>query len=134
MNTYDPKDLSSRISCNNMSYLSYNEAKKNGEIMDNIFRCNMVDSYADGFRDQESSLIKGSLIGKKSCIYKRPEYNMGDWENQFMSFDKNNNLFNNNTKAKTITKLNHLCKDQMLNNDNYNLGTTNVFTNQFAKF
>jgi hypothetical protein len=138
MNTYNPGKLSADISCTTMSYLSYNEAKKQGEIMNKIFRSNEYDSYTDGFRDKETSLIKGSMIDKKNCIYKRPEYNMGDWGDQFSSFGSfmdERKLFNNNTKAKTITKApSNLCKDELLQNDVYNLGTNNVFTNQFSKF
>ena len=138
MNTYNPKKLSSDISCTTMSYLSYNEAKKQAEIMDKVFRSNEYDSYIDGFRDKESSLIKGSLIDKKNCIYKRPEYNMGDWSDQFTSFKyaDERNLFNNNTKAKTVTKSsqsNNLCKDGLMQNDNYNLKTNDIFTNEFYK-
>jgi hypothetical protein len=135
MNTYNPKQLSADISCTTMSYLSYNESKRQAEIMDKIFRSNFKDSYTDGFRDQETNLIKGSFIDKKNCIYKRPEYSMGEWGDQFMSFDNTRNIFNNSTKAKTITKApSKLCKDQLLQNDNYDLGTANVFTNQYSKF
>ena len=137
MNTYNPKQLSADISCTTMSYLSYNEAKNQGKIMDKIFRSNEYDSYTDGFRDKETTLIKGSMIDKKNCIYKRPEYNMGDRGDQFMSFGyaDERSLFNNNTKAKTITKPpSNLCKDGLLQNDVYNLGTNNVFTNEYSKY
>lgn len=135
MDTYNPKQLSSDISCKTMSYLSQDEAIKNSQIIDKVLRTNMYDSYVDGFRDKESDLIKGSFIDKKNCIYKRPEYNMGDWGDQFMSFDYDRNIFNNNTKAKTISKqTSQFCKDKMLQNDNYILTSTNIFTNEYSKF
>lgn len=135
MNTYNPKKLSAEISCTTMNYLSYNEAKKQSEVNDKIFRSNEYDSYTDGFRDKETTLIKGSMIDKKNCIYKRPEYNMGDWGDQFTTFNyaDDRSLFNNNTKAKIISKK-PLCKDELLQNDNYNLGTTNGFTNEYSKY
>jgi hypothetical protein len=57
-------------------------------------------------KGDESELLQGFSINKKSCIYKRPEYNEGTWNSQYQSSDtfKNNintyKLFDYQTKNK----------------------------------
>jgi hypothetical protein len=61
------------------------------------------DRYVEQY-DKESVLVKGMKIDKNSCIYKRPDYGIGSWENQFNSkIDLENKLFNITTKAKMLT-------------------------------
>ena len=43
MDTYNAKQLSSDISCKNMSHLSYDEAKKNSQIIDQILESGLQD-------------------------------------------------------------------------------------------
>ncbi|NDB85787.1 MAG: hypothetical protein EB127_24260 [Alphaproteobacteria bacterium] len=67
------------------------------------------DIYA--LKGSESELLSGFSINKKSCIYKRPEYNDGAWKTQYQSSDTFTNtihsdkdsykLFDYQTKNKT---------------------------------
>jgi hypothetical protein len=67
----------------------------------------------DALKGSESELLSGFSINKKSCIYKRPEYNDGAWKAQYQSSDTFTNtiatgnaadkykLFDYQTKNKT---------------------------------
>jgi hypothetical protein len=110
---YDPKLLSAKVSCNNMSSLSsVYTLQQNNLFADriNIDICNYHNSFhenIDELKRRESELLNGFSINKKSCIYKRPEYNDGIWKEQYQSSDtfKNNiksyKLFDYQTKNKT---------------------------------
>jgi hypothetical protein len=76
----------------------------------NIYICNYQNNYnknIEEIKTNESELLKGFSINKKSCIYKRPEYNNGIWKEQYQTSDifKNNvnsyKLFDYQTKNKT---------------------------------
>lgn len=81
-------ELSSKISNNNMNILAANEGLRNHYSLRNIlspavsqtipYPCSQTQYYLDHF-DTEHSLIKGFQVHKKSCIYKKPEYNTGSW-------------------------------------------------------
>ena len=114
---YNPKLLSAKISCNNMSSLSSDyTAQQNNIFIDriNMDICNYQNNYNNNIEEiktNESELLKGFSINKKSCIYKRPEYNNGIWKEQYHTSDtfKNNvnsyKLFDYQTKNKTkVTK------------------------------
>jgi hypothetical protein len=114
---YNPKLLSAKISCNNMSSLSSDyTTQQNNLFVDriNIDICNYQNNYNENIEEiksNESELLKGFSINKKSCIYKRPEYNNGVWKEQYQTSDtfKNNlnsyKLFDYQTKNKTkVTK------------------------------
>ena len=114
---YNPKLLSAKISCNNMSSLSMDyTTQQNNLFIDriNMDICNYQNNYnnnIDEIKTNESELLKGFSINKKSCIYKRPEYNNGIWKEQYHTSDtfKNNvnsyKLFDYQTKNKTkVTK------------------------------
>ena len=114
---YNPKLLSAKISCNNMSSLSCDyTTQQNNLFVDriNMDICNYQNNYnnnIDEIKTNESELLKGFSINKKSCIYKRPEYNNGIWTEQYHTSDtfKNNvnsyKLFDYQTKNKTkVTK------------------------------
>lgn len=114
---YNPKLLSAKISCNNMSSLSSDyTTQQNNLFVDriNMDICNYQNNYnnnIDEIKTNESELLKGFSINKKSCIYKRPEYNNGIWSEQYHTSDtfKNNvnsyKLFDYQTKNKTkVTK------------------------------
>lgn len=110
---YNPKLLSAKISCNNMSSLSSDYTnQQNNLFVDkiNIDICNYQNNYnknIEEIKTNESELLKGFSINKKSCIYKRPEYNNGIWKEQYQTSDifKNNvnsyKLFDYQTKNKT---------------------------------
>jgi hypothetical protein len=110
---YNPKLLSAKISCNNMSSLSSDYTnQQNNLFVDkiNIDICNYQNNYNENIEEiktNESELLKGFSINKKSCIYKRPEYNNGIWKEQYQTSDtfKNNvnsyKLFDYQTKNKT---------------------------------
>ena len=114
---YNPKLLSAKISCNNMSSLSSDYTiQQNNLFVDriNMDICNYQNNYNNNIEEiktNESELLKGFSINKKSCIYKRPEYNNGIWKEQYHTSDtfKNNvnsyKLFDYQTKNKTkVTK------------------------------
>ena len=97
---YNPKLLSAKISCNNMSSLSSDyTTQQNNLFIDriNMDICNYQNNYnenIDEIKTNESELLKGFSINKKSCIYKRPEYNNGLWKDQYNSSDTFKNDIN----------------------------------------
>jgi hypothetical protein len=109
---YDPKLLSAKVACKNMSALSsvYTMQQNNlfaDRINIDIFNYhNNFNRDAYDIKGDESELLQGFSINKKSCIYKRPEYNEGTWNSQYQSSDtfKNNintyKLFDYQTKNK----------------------------------
>lgn len=111
---YNMKELSAKVSCNNMSALSskyiYSQNKTfSGKI--NMELCEYHHNYNDNLDDiknNESELLKGFSINKKSCIYKRPLYDKGEWEFQYGISDvykehmNSYKLFDYHSKAKTI--------------------------------
>ena len=95
---------SAQISCEHMTELAikqrdfnhfnYITSMKIGETT-NPIQYNMLDI--------EHRILKGYTMDKKNCVYKRTEYNSGEWEKQFQ---KNNNIdpreiFNLQTKQKS---------------------------------
>jgi hypothetical protein len=115
--SYNPKLLSANISCKSMSSLSsaYTTQQNNlfaDRINMDIFNYhNNFHRDIDTLKESEYELLSGFSINKKSCIYKRPEYNDGTWKEQYQSSDtfKNNienekdkyKLFDYQTKNKT---------------------------------
>ena len=84
---YNMKDISSKISCENMSLLSkgYTEYQ-NRNFVDKIQmeRCIFNNNYHNdiyNIKTNESELNKGLNVNKKSCIYKRPIFDEGKWVN-----------------------------------------------------
>ena len=94
---YNPKLLSANISCKSMSSLSSAySAQQNSQFADriNMDIFNWHNNYnrdVDRLKADESELLNGFSIHKKSCIYKRPEYNDGLWKEQY----KSSAIFNN---------------------------------------
>jgi hypothetical protein len=89
---------SSKLSCEHMSKLSYENMKQNNAHFNNIIKsCDMFnnDDYnRDGLR------LESLNINKKSCIYKKDIYNDGEWVKQFNHpLISNYNIFNQQTKA-----------------------------------
>ena len=86
---FNMKELSSMLSCKNMSELSkthldnQNKNFTNKIQMENCTSAKNFHNNIDDIKDDETDLIKGFSINKKSCIYKRPVYNEGDWVNQY---------------------------------------------------
>ena len=128
---YNMKDLSSKISCENMSRLSKKYTDNQRILFDaniNMELCNSHYYYNDNIEDikgMENSLLSGMSIGKKNCIYKKPLYNKGDWEFQYGISDNFKNqlnsfeLFNYQSKAKTTKNLKQECP---INNNFKSLG------------
>lgn len=87
------REQSAKISCDNMTKLAIKEYDNNYNIFENIIE-----------RDNSTILNRNFLpslhITNKSCIYKREEYNKGDWINQYESKDIKIK-FNEQTKNKT---------------------------------
>lgn len=56
--------------------------------------------------DQEFGLLTGFQVHKKSCIYKRPEYNQGQWTNQFTRIlpVESENKFNIMSKIRSVQR------------------------------
>ena len=116
---YNMKDISSKLSCENMSLLSkgYTEYR-NRNFVDKIQmeRCIFNNNYHNdiyNIKTNESELNKGFTVNKKSCIYKRPVFDEGEWVNQYdiSNTYKNGmnsgNLFNYQSKAKTNINSNY---------------------------
>jgi hypothetical protein len=80
----------------------------NNKISEKLIKKELnINENIDEIKTNESELLKGFSINKKSCIYKRPEYNNGVWKDQYYTSDtfKNNmnsyKLFDYQTKNKT---------------------------------
>lgn len=115
---YNPKLLSANISCKSMSSLSSDYTMRQNTLfagrinMDTFNFHNNFHSDIDALKESESELWNGFSINKKSCIYKRPEYNDGTWKDQYQSSDTLKNtiantkdkykLFDYQTKNKTM--------------------------------
>ncbi len=97
---YNPKLLSAKESCKNMSALSSTYTKQQNDLFVdkiNMDICNYHNNYnlnVEEIKTNESELLKGFSINKKSCIYKRPEYNNGLWKDQYNSSDTFKNDIN----------------------------------------
>jgi hypothetical protein len=112
---YNMKELSTMLSCKNMSELSkthLNNQNKNFTNKIQIENCISAKNFhnnIDDIKDDETDLIKGFSINKKSCIYKRPIYNEGDWVNQYdlsntyLDSINSGKLFNLQSKAKIVS-------------------------------
>jgi hypothetical protein len=104
---YNPQELTARISCRNMGILSENELMRNNQIFvnqfnfDNCEKHNDLHNIIDDVKKKEYDMLKGISINKKSCIYKRPNYGSGDWEDQFNHNTNIHQLFNYQSKAKS---------------------------------
>jgi hypothetical protein len=104
---YNAKELTSRISCHNMGVLSKDEMLRNNQIFINNFNIencqkhNNLHNHIDQVKKNESDLFKGVFIDKKSCLYKRPHYGLGDWQEQFNHNTNIHQLFNYQSKAKS---------------------------------
>jgi hypothetical protein len=109
---YDPKLLSAKVACKNMSALSSVYTMQQNNLFADRINMDIFNFHNNFNRDayeikgDESELLKGFSINKKSCIYKRPEYNEGTWNSQYQSSDtfKDNintyKLFDYQTKNK----------------------------------
>tara|TARA_B100000795_G_scaffold269969_2_gene261471 strand:+ start:5549 stop:6031 length:483 start_codon:yes stop_codon:yes gene_type:complete len=123
---YNMKELSSKVSCKNMSELSKtytNSQNKNFSSKIQIENCEAekkYDYFVDKIKDDETNLFKGFSINKKSCIYKRPIYNNGNWveqydlSNTYLDSIQSGRLFNLQSKAKMVSNYNPNC-DNMEN-------------------
>jgi hypothetical protein len=118
---YNPSALSSEISCANMSLLSKDYTIKQRTISEKAIDYELCEKYNNYFdnicdiKNTENDLLVGMSIGKKSCIYKKPEYQGGEWLYQYGISDTFKNqlnsyeLFNFQSKAKTTKKVNNKC-------------------------
>ena len=114
---YNPKVLSANISCKSMSSLSSAYTTQQNNLFADRINMDLFNYHnnfhrdIDALKESEYELLSGFSINKKSCIYKRPEYNDGAWKEQYQSSDtfKNNieveknkyKLFDYQTKNKT---------------------------------
>ena len=114
---YNPALLSAKISCKSMSSLSRDYTIRQNNLfadrinMDTFNFHNNFHRDIDALKESESELLSGFSINKKSCIYKRPEYNDGTWKYHYQSSDTLKNtiantkdkykLFDYQTKNKT---------------------------------
>lgn len=98
---YNPKLLSANISCKSMSSLSSDYTTRQNTLfadrinMDIFNYHNNFHRDIDGLKESESELLSGFSINKKSCLYKRPEYNDGTWKAQYQSSDTFTNTIHN---------------------------------------
>lgn len=110
---YNANELSAKVSCHNMSVLSNGYSQRQNRLFAdkiNVKDCEMYHDYnkdVDMIKNNESDLLQGFSINKKSCIYKRPNYGMGDWGGQFQHSDlfahqlNSYKLFDYQSKAKS---------------------------------
>ena len=104
---YNPKELTAKVSCRNMSILSQDEMVRNNVIFASKFDTENCQKHYDlnknieKIKNNESDLLKGVHIDKKSCLFKRPHYGLGDWQDQFNHNTNIHQLFNYQSKAKT---------------------------------
>jgi hypothetical protein len=104
---YDPKTLSAKMSCGNMTFLADREIQNYNKTFLNHFNYDDCQKYHDwntniyNIKGNEHKLLKGFTINKKSCIYKRPNYGHGDWSKYFTSsLQEHEGMFDRQTKAK----------------------------------
>ena len=97
MNLYEE---SANLSCKYMSILSENELKNNNNLFNYYTKPNICNNNNDDLI-QRFSYIPSININKKSCIYKKPEYNQGNWIDNHELKDINVK-FNEQTKYKII--------------------------------
>jgi len=109
---YDMKTLSSQISCHNMSLLSSEYTLKQNDLFSEKIKIELCDkakyydNNVDSIKKIEGDIIRGFSVNKKSCIYKKPFYESGDWVNQYNISDiyksqmDSYKLFDYQTKAK----------------------------------
>jgi hypothetical protein len=141
---YNPSDLSSKISCANMSLLSKDYTIRQKMISEKAIDYELCESYGNYFdnicdiKNTENDLLTGMSIGKKSCIYKKPEYQEGEWVYQYGISDTFKNqlnsyeLFNFQSKAKTTKKVNHKCKQDFQLLGECKKGPFNTYVNTFT--
>ncbi|WP_396189580.1 hypothetical protein [Flavobacterium sp.] len=138
---YDPKDLSAKVSCTNMSMLADREIKQNNLIFCNHFNYEHCQKYHDwnnnvsDIKLYEHKLLRGFSINKKSCIYKRPDYGEGDWSKYFPnSLEEYPGMFDSHTKAKmndfAVCDYSKFSPPESCNKGPYNLYTKN-FSNDY---
>lgn len=110
---YNMKELSAKKSCENMSLLSKSDIYYQNKMfvntinMDNYYANNNYENDIYNIKTNESDLMKGVNINKKSCIYKREAYDDGEWTKQYDLSNMYKNtidgrfLFDYQSKAKT---------------------------------
>lgn len=148
---YNMSDISTKQSCNNMSILSKEYTiNQNRNFSDRIQleRCEFNNNYHNdiyNIKTNESELNKGFSVNKKSCLYKRPLYDKGEWVNQYDLSNTYKNsissggLFNHQSKAKT-NSIYKQCNDNVNDNGNDNFsyigeckkGPFHMFTQNFT--
>ena len=141
---YNSKDLSSKISCENMSLLSKKYTDKQRLIFDNNINIELCENYHNNFtnicdiKGMENDILSGMSIGKKSCIYKKDEYQEGEWIYQYGISDNFRNqvnsyeLFNYQSKAKTTKNANKKCNYKFQLLGECNKGPFNTYVKTFT--
>ncbi len=94
---------SAQISCEHMTELAIKQRDFNHFNYITSMTSKETNPIQYNMLDTEHRILKGYVIDKKNCIYKRPQYNSGEWEKQFQ---KNNyidprEIFNLQTKQKS---------------------------------
>lgn len=120
----------SDLSCKHMKQLAINELNKYRSFdTQKLYNpsCGKINN-----RDLELNILKGTFIDKKSCINKRPEYNKGNWEQNFAVYNPitgfygcdMNASFIENTKSKMLDNIPCSYEKVLVNNgDNKKLTT-----------
>ena len=141
---YNPSKLSSQISCTNMSLLSKDYTITQKTISEKAIDyelCERYNNYFDNICDiknTENDLLTGISMGKKSCIYKKPEYQEGEWVYQYGISDtfkdqlNSYELFNFQSKAKTTNKIDNKCKQHFQLLGHCDKGPFNTYVSTFT--
>lgn len=101
MTTITLKQQSAELACAHMKELAIKQRDQNhNNFISQINNITTTYPILTNMLNKEHNILKGYYIDKKNCVYKRPEYNRGEWENQFQTLGLSNELFNVQTKKR----------------------------------
>ena len=97
---------SARISCEHMSALAQKERDFNHfNFVTRMTNTESTVPVSYELSGAEHRILKGYIIDKKNCVYKRPQYNSGEWEKQFESpILSDREIFNIQSKKKSVAQ------------------------------
>jgi hypothetical protein len=124
-------EMASKLSCDHMKSLAIDELNYNKHIFDT----NTCDpawnrNIEERDRNLEYNILSGFSINKKSCMYKKPDFNNGCWDKQFGIYNpltgtvgcSMNEIFDENSKKKS-KDIKPCIEDIKLNNSDKKLTT-----------
>lgn len=133
----------SDLSCSHMKRLAIQELRENNYYTNKILchpAWNRFHEFSD--RDLELNIHKGLWVDKKSCMYKKPLFKDGDWENKFAVYNPFTETtgcdikirFDENTKSKMSDNKPCYPTDILANNGNNKQLTTDFNQEYYQSF